>query len=217
MTLETEAKGTLAQIGTDMKSVRDRLDALEAAGPGGGSSPARSFISVTGRMYCYADLRWVTDSDDNYGTAYYQFSESGGTGLDPIVEFEHRGHLVPKGTKLHQLKFEGRSNNALLTDVEIMCVVKHPDPITRWETGYDNDGEDAATTFTVLREFFYGPTGSPVLSGPSNDRHMRTFDLGGYEVPEDANLSLYMKPVGALVSTRYLPLGYTYTIEVPDA
>lgn len=215
MPLDSELNDALAQIGADMSSVLARLDALEAAGGGGGGA-ALSFITMTGRVYCYADRRWVTDGDDNYGPTYYQWNESGGVGVDPIVEWEHRGHLVPKGTKLHELKIEGRSNNAEVTDLEIMVVVKHPDPISRWETGFDGDGEDAAGTFTVMRELFYGPSGGPaVLTNPSNDRHMRTFDLGGYEVPEDANLSIYFKPVGTLTSTRYYPIGYTYTVEAP--
>lgn len=173
------------------------------------TSSSTSLIATSGRFYLYTDLRWVTDSDDNYGAAYYQFNESGGTGLDPITEWEHMGFFIPKGKTVKKLHFTCRANNTEVTDFEIHAVLRRPDPITRWETGMDNDAEDVDTL--LLRDLFVA--GSPItLGGNMGDRRRRTFDINT-EATEDSYLSIYIKPIGVLSATRYLMTSYTWEIE----
>lgn len=178
-------------------------------GPAGPNSP--SLILQSGRAYCYTDLRWVTGSDDNYGTSYYQFNESGGTGLEPVVEWEHQGQLIPQGRTLRNLYIAGRCNNVELTDVQIYIVMKHPTPITRWQTGYDNDGEDVVTV--LYNDLWMTPTGGgTIFTGATNDARMRSITLD-HTVSETGYFSIYYKPVGALTANRYFLHNWTLEVE----
>ena len=104
-----------------------------------------TLINISGRFYCYTNNRWVTDSDDNYGSQYYQFNENCGTGLTPLIEWEHKGIIIPAGRKIKALHFAGDSNNSQITDLELYAVIRKPNPITKWETGMDGDGEQTRT------------------------------------------------------------------------
>lgn len=166
-----------------------------------------SLIHCSGRHYLYADRRWVTSSDDQYGTNYYQIAESGGTGAEPIYEWEHMGNIIPKGRKIKNLTLIGRTNNTQVTNLELRVVCKRPNPITRWETGIDNDSE---VSIDVL---FSGLFKTTEMTGNTNDMMKRLIDLGNYEVPEDSMLSLYVKPVGTLTGTRYFYSNWVFEIE----
>lgn len=178
----------------------------EQGDPGGVTT---SLLNNSGRFYLYTDNRWVTDSDDNYGLSYYQFNENCGTGVDPLIEWEHMGIFIPKGRTIKKLHFTCRANNVQVTDVEIYGLLRHPNPITRWESGMDNDSED--TVIELFRELFV-ENASPALNGNMADRRRRTFVLDT-EVPEDSYLSIYIKPVGTLTANRYLTTSYTWEVE----
>lgn len=183
--------------------------ATDALGNGEWQDKPTSLITNSGRFYMYTNNRWITDSDDNYGTNYYQFTEGGGTAVNPVIEWEHMGFFVPKGKKIKKLHFTCRTNSAEVTDVEIYGFLRHPNPITVWETGMDADGED--TVVDLFREFFVSD--APIaLAGNMVDRRRRTF-TADIEVPEDSYLSIYVKPVGTITATRYLTASYTWEIE----
>ncbi|MEL7428012.1 MAG: hypothetical protein AAFN81_33825 [Bacteroidota bacterium] len=163
-------------------------------------------IQGAARFYCYTNNRWVTDSDDNYGTNYHQANENGGTGATPIVEWEHLGNLISQGRTINRLKIVGHSNNLQITDMEIYIVAKFPDTDARWETGIDNDAED------VTDVLFQGNFKTPTMTGNMNDLMKRDIQIN-YTFPRDGFLSLYVRPVGTLTATRYWRATWVWEIN----
>lgn len=196
---ESKIKELAEQVGIDMK---------KALLP--------NLLHHSGRYYCYPDNRWVTGDDDNYGANYYQNNENAGTGADPLLEWEHNGIPIPKGRRVKSITIVARTNNTEITDIEFAIYKKIPNPISRWETGFDNDSEDITTE--LYRNFWWEntETGQPTFSGNTNDKHARTFVM---DSESDANLweelgelVIYAKPVGTNTANRYFM--YTRIIEV---
>lgn len=179
------------------------------------NSIAKSVITNSGRFYCYPDDRWVTDSDDNYGPSYYQFSESGGAGANPIIEWEHHGMYMPAGTTLHEFMLAGRANVTTVSELEMYIVAKRPPAASAWETGIDADGE--VITDTIYRGMYWNNTdpGQNTFSGGANDDHARKITGIDYLFTEDAYLSLYIKPTNTSTATRYFLSTYTYIVSYP--
>jgi len=147
----------------------------------------------------------VTDSDDNYGPNYYQMNETCGTGVLPDIEWEHMGYLIPKGKYIKDLKFAGKSNNTQVTDLEVYVICRRPDPITRWDTGMDNDLED-------VQDVLYSGLFKEIQhTGNMNDFMLKTIDIN-YLVPEDSMISIYLRPVGGITATRYYSATWTWQI-----
>lgn len=201
----------VTQLTTVFQRIRDEFNTLrnEIAGLN-----HRSLIVASGRFYLQTAKNWVTDSDDNYGPAYYQWAESGGTGANPIAEWEHLGHLIPAGRRIKKFLIAGRVNNTEVTDIEIVLLLRRPNPVSRWETGLDNDGEDVETL--LYRNMFFSPDdGGVVFSGNINDVHKREILLDQL-VEEDSYLSIYVRPVSllpVLAARRYFVNTYTWEIE----
>jgi len=173
--------------------------------------------SISGRFYVYTDYRWVTPFDDNYGHAYYQWAESGGTGANPIIEWEHQGLIIPPGTRVTNFKMFGRATSTQFTDWQIRLYKVVPSTTGRWEgVGVDNDAEIVSTE--LHNDLFYAPAVGTAMTGAINDRHMREVDLSSNtdaEFPDLGELRLYIKPVGtAVTATRYIQS--TILIETQD-
>lgn len=178
-----------------------------------------SIINKSGRMYCYNDERWITNSDDNYGTTYYQFAESGGIGEDPDMEWEHKGEYVRQGTILHEIAMVARLTDiASIEDIEV--IVAYTNPLGRWTgVGLDNDNEDE---HTVLYRGFLGAGGGllPPVTTPLNDERLRVIPLGDFVVPANGDVRLYMRPKNVLVrpntSTDYVQMMFSWAFSVPS-
>jgi len=170
--------------------------------PGGKPNP----ISWSGRIYANTNNSWVTDSDDNYGKAYYQWAEGAGTGANPIVEFEHMGTFLPKNTELQKLYILARANNSQVTDFEISVQVRTPNPLTRYESGIDADGEMTNT------ELFRGNFVEAGFTGNMLDVRKKEIDLGNTVLPEDSQISMYFKPIGTLTARRYIRTNLTMMV-----
>lgn len=169
-----------------------------------------NIVHNSGRIYCYTDNRWITDSDDNYGVSYYQFSEPAGTGTDPIMGWEHKGVFVPKDMLLRKIDFIGNSNNTEVTDLEIMIVHRYPTNQADWNTGIASD--NAMTNVTIHRDLFMAATTGIAFTGATN-RHRRRSIFLNYKVPQDGWISIYFKPVGTISATRYYRCAYTYSFS----
>jgi len=196
--------------GRDVATDGVKLDGIES---GAQVNVASKFLMPnSGRWYCYTDRRWTTDSDDLYGPSYYQFVENSGTGETPIIEWEHLGMFVPAGTKVTALNMIGRANNTQVTDMEMYVIYREPTTSGGWESGLDADGE---FTSTVLHnDLFFTPTGGgTVFTGAMNDIHKRTIALDHTVGNDGGYLSIYMRPVGTLTSTRYFYSTYTWECE----
>lgn len=170
----------------------------------------RQIIQNTGRVYCYSNNRWVTDSDDNYGPNTFQWNENCGTGTTPLIEWEHMGYLVPDGARLLSFTLAGKTNNTEVTDFEVIGILRRPEPISFWESGMDNDAEDA--TVEVFKGSFVNG-GEYTLTGNSNDfrRQRWTFDV---PVVGDSMISIYLRPLGAITGTRYFRCTYAWEFEI---
>jgi len=175
-------------------------------------------INGSGRVYCYNDARWVTNADDNFGTTYYQFLESGGTASEPIREWEHRGDYVRAGTVLHELDIFGRITDVnTVTDMEIS--ISYRSGLNRWDSiGLDNDSEDGHAQ--LWRGFWKaGGPGVTANTGPVNDYIRRSFPLGDYVAPADGDIRIYFKPVNVdprpNTATDYMLISYSWLMSIP--
>jgi len=156
--------------------------------------------SMGGRMYCYTDKRWVTPNDDLYTDTYYQWVENCGTQENPLIEWEHQGTFLKAGDIVRDFIIVGRMNHVTVTDVEMVLVKSTPNPITRWETGIDNDAE--MINEVIYRDFFKNNSSGIPLTGASNDKMRRKIDID-HHVEFDSELRLYLRPLGTMTATRY--------------
>lgn len=174
-------------------------------------SAATSLITYAGRFYLYADNRWVTNSDDNYGVGYFQFQESAGSSTNPTAEWEHFGTFIPSGRTVKKLHLIGRASNVEVTDLEIHIILRRPNDIDIWNSGLNSDAED--NDIVLYRDFFFAPAGGgDVFTNSITHTHKRTIDLDAL-VDEDSFLSIYVRPVGTLATTYYFMNTMTWEIS----
>lgn len=169
-----------------------------------------SFIANSCRVYCHTDNRWISDSDDVRGFNAQDAAENAGTNTNPLAEWEHLGMVIPAGYTIKNLHMALKCNNAEVTDVEICALLRHPDPITRWETGLDNDAEDVDTY--LYKDLWINPVGGEtVYTCPLSDLTLRNLPIN-HDVTQNSILSLYFKPVGTLTATRYVYATYNWEL-----
>lgn len=151
-----------------------------------------SLFQGSGRIRMDEDGDWMTGADDVYGYNQPSQQESAGRGSTPDIEWEHMGILVPAGRRLGTFFIAGRSNNLDVEDIDLYIGVKFPDPVSRWESGIDNDNE---VNFQVLYDdrFLLPSVGDP-FTGKMNDLHKRRIALD-YTLPEDGMFIFYARPV----------------------
>ena len=162
--------------------------------------PSKFVISNGYRFYCNTDNRWVTSSDDYYGTGNFQANESGGTGIDPIQKWQHQGLFLPAGSKIHRVHIIGRTNTVQVSDMECYLYLQQPNPASTWESGVNSSAE--FNIIDLARDFWFAPANETAFTGTSAHIHKRTFHTE-YELQADCFFSLFMKPVGTLTTTRY--------------
>lgn len=166
-----------------------------------------SFIQCSGRFYSFVDGRWVTDSDDLYGSNQIQMQESGLTGVDPVFEWEHLGTPLPKGTRIKNLNFVCRTNNIQIQDFELVVVQRKPDDQSRWVTGIDNDAE--MQNIVLVRELWKNLVGD--FSGNMNDIHGASIPIN-ITIDDFSMISIYIKPIEVNTATRYIYATWTWEI-----
>lgn len=167
-----------------------------------------SFINCSGRFYAYTNGRWVTDSDDNYGTNYYRFAEQGGTAATPIYEWEHLGTPLPQGTFIKALNFVSRANNAQTSDFEIIVVERKPTAAGGWQSGIDADGE--MTNNVILNDTWQNLVGS--FGGNMLDLHGANIPIN-HLINDFSMISIYIRPIEANTATRYILATWTWEIQ----
>ncbi len=170
----------------------------------------RHQIQNSGRMQCYTNNRWITDSDDNYGPSRDVWNENCGAGNNPLIEWEHMGHMLLPGTTIRSFTLAGKSNSNQVDDIEVIGVTRTPNPVTRWQTGMDNDGED---TVTDLFRGLWRTDGDFTLTGNTNDFMSQTWSLNN-TVNDVSMLSIYMRPIGNITSNRYFRCTYAWGLEI---
>lgn len=178
---------------------------------GGAASGAPSFIHGGGRVYLYTNNEWVTDSDDLYGPAIYQYNERCGTGATPTAEWEHMGIIIPAGVTVDALNIAGRQTADVITDLDLYAIFRSPTGANTWETGFDADTEDADTV--IYHDLLYNPVGGGApFTGAANDTHARRIVIDE-TAANLAFLSLYFKPVGTIATQGYFPVTFTWELS----
>lgn len=189
----------------DMESISNEIE--NTAQDAEGYIP--SLISNSGRFYLYNNT-WITNSDDNYGTGYFQFAENAGRNEIPTIEWEHKGDLIPKGRKIKSFKIAGEINSLDVTDLEIYIVLKRPNPLTKWKTGLNNDSDQDIKV--LYHDNYYNPSEGEIITSPVNYTSLKEIEIN-HLVDETSYLCIYIKPVGSLSRTRYFKSTYTWEIE----
>lgn len=216
MTVDAELRKAFAKTNDALAALLGRIQLLEGVTPSG---PSTSLLWGSGRAYMTttAGTRWVTNSDDNYGPAYYQFNEpSGDNTPDPVYEWEHRGHVIPPDTAVKGLWMKGRANNTSVADIEISLVSKSPASVVLANDGINNDGEVNATE--LMRTFWMtGTSGAGIYSLPKTGAithdHWRYFDLSANSASLfPSELGIYLRPSIVQTSQRYFPFTYAWVI-----
>ena len=134
-------------------------------------------------------------------------AESGGTGNDPIFEWEHLGIVLPKGTELRNLNFVCRTNSTQIEDLEIIIVQRKPNTETGWKTGIDSDNEMDNTV--IQRGFFRDFVGD--FAGNTNDMHGAVIPLN-FTLDNLSMVSIYIKPKEVNTITRYIYASWTWEL-----
>ena len=181
---------------------------IVGSGSGGG---AASLVHFAGELQFSTDNQWRTSSDKLKGVWDTNHNQGAGTGVDPSVEWESRGVIVPAGRTIKNIIVEGRVNNGTeVTDIEMYFLLKTPDPITRWDSGYDGDGEHVIEE--VYRDNWYTPSVGATFTGNINDTHARVLSVD-HSVTDLSYLEFYAKPIGTLTQTRDFNYQVAYEIE----
>ncbi len=191
----------------DGKAPHNRIAYVEADGTIQVGEARSSFISNSGRFQFSTSNPWITESDDNYGPSYYPRAESAGTGSNPTVEWEHMGTILPAGVFIKNLHLTGRVNSTQITDMDISIRARVPNPLNRYQSGIDSDGE--MTNTEIFRGFWKAQVGS--FSGSMNDMHAATISID-HLLTELTQISIYVKPSGSLSSTRYFYSTWSWEI-----
>lgn len=164
-----------------------------------------SFLNGSGRFYCFTNNRWVTESDDIVGSNNQNMRENSGTAATPDFEWEHLGTFFPAGTRVKALNMLGRANNNQVSDLDIIIVERKPTDINAYQNGYDADGE--MTNTILFQDTWQNAVGS--FAGNMNDIHGATIPIN-HTMDDLAQMSIYIRPVGAIAVTRYFYATWTW-------
>lgn len=159
----------------------------------------------TNRVSLNADGRWLSIGDANFGFEDTIAAENGGTGATPLIEWENQGIPFQAGDRLTRLEVRARANNADVSDIELYVVYTHPDAETRWETGFDNDGE--VLSVLVYNDLYLGRAANPITA-VINDRSRQVIPLD-FTCPTTGEIRVFVRPTGTLAAARN---GYLQTI-----
>jgi len=162
-----------------------------------------------GRVFCYSDNRWIASEDDNYGSSTENYAEPCGTGVDPIVEWEHGGMIMLAGESVENLQMIARVNNNEVTDMEIRVIIKYPNSSNSYDAGIDNDAEFTKETI------YQGTWWEPGWTGNMNDRHKKLIEIN-HTFAQDCEIGIFFKPIRSSgTSTRYFYPTYRWDFSKP--
>lgn len=174
--------------------------------------PRSSFITESGRIYCFADGRWITINDDTYGSTYYQHAENALTGTDPDQEWEHLGTVMPADVFIKNFYMMGSTNSTQVTNLEVMITYTKPAGTNTYASGIDADAEDQhETIFRGLWTDMVADANGAPFGGDMTDRHIGVARLN-FLTPELGEFRLYARPIGNATGTRYFLSSRTWEI-----
>lgn len=171
-------------------------------------------LSGSGRANMTTTNDWVTNASASQGTNREDFSETGGTGVDPLATWTKMGNFVEKGTIVDEMELRARVNNSEVTEVEIIVykVITNND----WDTanGMSNDGDMTRTE--LFRDDWFNISSGTVYTANTNQHRRKltmstTADANIFE--DDGYLEIWYKPTGTITSTRYFEHTYSYKIR----
>lgn len=195
----------------------------ETGAEGSGGSGGIAYYTETFSGYVAQNAtNWYTSSDDYYGTSDESATETAGTGVDPIYEWENMGQFIREGTIIHGFDIFGRmATNSYGDDMEYILAYVKPVDAAAWlgGTGVDNDSE---IIVTELYRGFWLVGGSGQAASPSNlnDQILRKIPLS-FTAPNDGQLRVYVKelskdPRGSTSTTYfYQNISWLLSYAVP--
>lgn len=157
-------------------------------------------VDVGGRFQCETDNRWITFSSI-YGVQSQTHATGAGTDPNPNVNHNHMGAYVPQGTVLGRISGFMRGSNAQVTGCDIQVYVQTGPVGAPWLT----DGDISRTLVAQIN-------GVNVQDGYQKIE----IDLGQTVVPEDGFVLIFMRPIGALTSVRYIYAALTLDYLTAD-
>lgn len=181
--------GFAIKVSADGAAWREALAVDPASGrvrfPSGASVPGH--VSVTGRWACNPDNAWVT-FDGDMGATGATFDTDAGTLAEPQLDWSGLAIFAPGGAALSRISGLVRPLSSEITGFDLRVVVQYPGgPAWNSEAGTTRqtilslDGASLAGGWTTLEE-----------------------SLGGFVMPAAGQVSICLRPQGAITATRHV-------------
>ncbi|MEM6408816.1 MAG: DUF2793 domain-containing protein [Pseudomonadota bacterium] len=192
----------VVKVSADGNAWRSAIEVDAATGaarfPSGALVPLR--LPVVGRWACEMDNSWA-GFNENYGAANGNNNSAAGLDPEPAVHWSNMGLPVAEGTQLHELRGRWRVDATQVVALDIRIAVQYglPDGTLSQESD-------------VTRDVLWSVDGLP-MAGTGFSPF--TAPLGGYTVPQDASLLIFVRPVGTLTKRRDSYLSSTLHVVMP--
>ena len=156
-------------------------------------------IKLHGRVYCFANDRWVGPNNTS-GTSEPNWNNDMGTGAEPNVEWNLTGHIIEPGTIIRRVACQYHGNNNAISALRMRLFAQSGDFSGTW----DSVGETTRTT--ILAE------DAMPASGADHQQYfaepMATVSAAGYLIP-------VFQPTITGTTTRYLSMQIKIEVELP--
>lgn len=148
-------------------------------------------VTISGRQYL--SLNTWRGWNGTYGFAYYQFSQTFGSGALPVHNYTHNGITIPNVAVIDSLAINGRLNSAEVFEMEI-CI-----------TALSFDDESTVVNIEFQEKFTFETY--------STKRRKLNFPINK-KVPANSEIHITMRKKSGSGSTRYFyhNLNLNYTI-----
>lgn len=156
-------------------------------------------LDVIGQFRLEPTNRWngfSASQSSNNGT----FSNNGGTGVDPNVDWRDYGYFIRAGNIIKNVVIAGRTNNTEVTEIDFR-LYHQTGP---WTGTWDSNAETTRTT--VISQNAVG------FNLP--DQKMASFNAINFTSPSDGFLLMYARPQGTITANRYLRCNVMIEYEI---
>lgn len=204
-------RAEMGTAGTDDFSIKVSADggtwntALEVdAGTGQvhfpSGSATRTRFPITGRWDCYTNAAWA-GFHSQFGHEGGQHNNSCGTGAEPNVNWSYLGLPLAGGAVLHALSGLVRVNASDVTALDMRVCAQYGLP----DGTHDSNADITRDTLWSVDGHALNGTGFGPLSA----------DLGGYTMPRDGMLLIFVRPQGTLAAKRSAYLSTALDMVLP--
>lgn len=179
------------KVSPDGSAWSDALSVEAATGavsfPSGASVP--SLMPVVGQWTCTTTADWA-GFNGAYGISSGDHAENAGTGAEPALLWSDLGLPLSGGTVLNRWTGQLRASSSDLTSIDIRIFVQYGLP----------DGS-LSSTADLTRDLLWGVDGFAMNGEGFVPIDV---DLGGYTVPRNGSLTVYMRAANSPSQTNYV-------------